>query len=313
MKRRLLYILLVCSLVFPIGAQKTSDAELQDTIKRAAEGWARYLETFRDLISDERRSFEVYRENGSVRRRRTVESTFIVYRLSTDDSRIVEFRHITAVDGKKQGRADRRSQEFFEQLTKASSSAEELGRIRKESFRHDEIEIEGYTLNQGVPLSEKLKEVIEFKFVKNEIVDGKEVIIVDYQQTRPSADIRISTSSDKQEKSGLVDVDIDTAITQPLEPRMRGRLWLDKKTYQIRREVRELTAQPEGFTEPLVVLRADFSYKESDYGILTPSQIIVEFYKLQPKRQKATLDVRTVMEYSRFTNPDVEVRSAEVK
>lgn len=313
MGRYLISVLVVCCVGLAAIGQPPQEDDLRAIIARAAEESANYQQTFRNLIADEKRIFETFRENGSIKRRRTVESNFIVYQLSTDDKRIVEYRHITGVDGRKFEKADHRAQEFFERLAKAGTSSEELDRIRKESFRHDEIEIEGYTLFQGVPLAESLKGVIEFKILGVEQEDGGEVILIRYQQTRSSPYVRVSRAGDKETNASLVDIDIEEPSKEPMNARLRGNLWLDRSTLKIRQEIRELTIQPAGFEQPLVISRTEFHYRGSDFGILTPSKIRTELYKPHLKRKTASLDIRAVMEYSRFTNPDVEVRSAEVK
>lgn len=309
-----IYIILSLALiVVPVNAQSKTETDVLQTIEKAAERSKEYVASFRNLISEELRTFEALREDGSVRRRRTVGSTFIVYQLSSDDNRMVEYRHITSVDGKPIGKADVRAKEFFEKLTRAASSKDEIDQIRKESFRRDEFEIEGFTLFQGVPLAEDFREIMEFKLVKHDEIEGRSVFVITYQQINPSENVRIYDTQDKNAKDVLVDVAVDTDTRVPLNPRLRGTLWIDVETHHIRREIREMTAQPNGFPAPVVVTRSDFTYSESEFTIFTPTRIKVEVFTLQIKKKRAIPDVRATMEYTRFTNPDVEVRSADVK
>jgi hypothetical protein len=66
---------------------------------------------------------------------------------------------------------------------------------------------------------------------------------------------------------------------------LRGKLWIDAKTFQIRREEQELTVQAQ---EPVIVLSSIFEYQSSDYGLLVPKRIFVTFYDL--KNKKATVN-----------------------
>ncbi|QYO66229.1 hypothetical protein [Leptolyngbya sp. 7M] len=309
-----IYIILsVAFIVVPINAQSKTETDVLEVIKKAAERSKEYVASFRNLISEELRTFEVLREDGSVRRRRTVGSTFIVYQLSSDDDRMMEYRHITSVDGKPIGKADVRAKDFFEKLSRAASSKDEIEQIRKESFRRDEFEIEGYTLFQGIPLAENFREIMEFKFLKHDEIEGKPVLVVFYQQINPSENVRIYDTQDKRAKDVLVDVAVDTDTRVPLNPRLRGTLWIDAATHHILREIREMTAQPNGFPAPVIVTRSDFTYSESEFAIFTPAKIMVEVFTLQIKKKRVIPDVRANMEYTRFTNPDVEVRSGDVK
>src|SRR5688500_9442587 len=60
-----------------------------------------YVEEFKNLIADEKKTFEIFDKKGEVKKRRTVESTFLVYPLSKAEGEVAEFRNIIAVDGKK--------------------------------------------------------------------------------------------------------------------------------------------------------------------------------------------------------------------
>ena len=68
-----------------------------------------YLAKFRDLLAEERKTFEFYGSNGRVRKTRVVESNFIVYELG-GEGKAAEYRHVLRVDGKPVEKADVRSE-----------------------------------------------------------------------------------------------------------------------------------------------------------------------------------------------------------
>ncbi len=310
MKKTLIILLLVLFTAESAFAQKPDMAEI---LTKASERSADYIETFRNLIANEARTVVTLRSNGTVRRQKSIDSTFIVYQLASDDKKVVEFRHITAVDGKKQGNADRRAQEFFEKLSASENSKVELDRIRKESFRHDDLIVDGYTLFQGVPLFENLREKIAFEFIGREAVNGRDTISIRYVQSESSPYIRFSGKDEPGGNDSVVDVDVDEQRSETLRPRLRGTLWLDANTFDIVKEVREITAQPSGVNEPIVISRAEFEYVPSEFGIFTPSIIKVSLNKLQKDRRSALPEGIVTLKYGKFSNPDVEVRSAEIK
>src|SRR5687767_15086830 len=120
------------------GQQPPPPLAVDEIVRRAAEQTPVYVDAFKNLLSEETKTFEIYDRDGNVRKRRVVRSTFIVYQLSKDEKRIVEYRNVTAVDGKPLSQIDARAEEFFEKLVKVESSAKELERIESESQRYDE-------------------------------------------------------------------------------------------------------------------------------------------------------------------------------
>lgn len=79
------------------------------------------------------------------------------------------------------------------------------------------------------------------------------------------------------------------------------------------KEIRETTVKPADFPLPVVISRTTSEYRSSEFGILTPAKITQELSRLDRKRKIAVADITAVFEYSAFTKPDVEVRSAQVK
>ncbi|MEP7075872.1 MAG: hypothetical protein ABI878_08675, partial [Acidobacteriota bacterium] len=113
-------------------------------------------------------------------------------------------------------------------------------------------------------------------------------------------------------KSGF-DYEIDTDSNKELNGRLRGTLWIDVSTFQIRGEHRELTVQPDGVGKPMPVIVNDFEFQSSDFGILTPKRITHIQSRLMDKGQEAAKEIRLTLDYANFSRPDVEVKSSEVK
>ena len=279
-----------------------------------ADGQTRiYLETFKNLLSEETKTFEIYDKRGEVKKRRSVVSTFIVYPLSKDENQITEFRSVISVDGKALEKTDQRAQEFFEQIVKVESSKKELERLQKESSRYDQdIYISGLTLFQSIALSRDLRSLFEFNIESTEQIDGSEVFLVAYRQTKQSPYITINSEAERDggKLTQNFDVEIDKKVD--LNERMRGKLWIDADTFQIRREQREMTIQPEGFTSPLIVVEDNFEFQNSDFGILTPKKVTHLQNRVKIKDKTAIKEIKVVFDYEKFTKPDVEVQG-EVK
>ena len=95
---------------------------------------------------------------------------------------------------------------------------------------------------------------------------------------------------------------------------LRGKLWIDAKTFQIRREEQELTTQT---IQPIVVISNVFDYQTSDYGILVPKHITLTIFNVKKekdgKKYYAVKDTNLGFDYSKFrqTNVDVKILDEE--
>ena len=74
-----------------------------------------------------------------------------------------------------------------------------------------------------------------------------------------------------------------------------------------------MTVQPEGFSRPVVGVSNEFEYQNSEFGILTAKRITYTTYRIDSKNGTSMPEDRAVLEYEKFTRPDVEVKSSEVK
>jgi hypothetical protein len=307
---------LIFLFVFAIGVypQTTLSPPVTDIVERASAQTKAYIETFKNLLADETKTFEVYDKNGEVKKRRVVRSSFIVYQFTKDRERLNEYRNVVSVDGKPVGNADKRAQDFFEQIQNVESSQIELRKLQDESLRYDQdLAITGLTLFQSLALDQALRPYFAYKLEGEENLNEHPVFVVSYLQTRESPDIRVNAGDSRPPGRNAQDYDIDSDKDVPLNGRLRGRLWIDTQTFQVWKEHRELTVQPEGFDRPAAVIENEFEYQPSEFGILTPRLISHTQYRVRVKDRQVVKEAKVTFEYSKFSKPDVEVKSGEIK
>ncbi|MDM7923345.1 MAG: hypothetical protein QUS14_13695 [Pyrinomonadaceae bacterium] len=287
---------------------------VEDVLKSASAERNRYVEVFQNLLAMETKTFEVFDKDGEVKKRRVVRSNLIVFRLENASDRVVEFRNVVEIDGKPIGDRDERVRTFFEKLSKSKTSENELERIEDESFRYDpDLRISGLTLFQGVALAENIRPAVRFELAGRENIGGNECLVLDYQQTTGSEFIRVNRGNSPHPTKASLSFEIEGKPNELLEERIRGKLWLDAATLQIRKELREVTVKPRDFPGPVVISRTTAVYRDSEFGILTPEKLVNEILSLDRKRYISRRDITATFEYSGFTKPDVEIKSAEVK
>lgn len=295
-----------------VNAQMPVQLSVDEIVERAANQSNVYVETFKNLLSEEKKTFEIFDKKGGVKKRRTVRSTFIVYQLLKDEGQIAEFRNVISVDEKRLENTDERAKDFFEKVVASASSQAELDRIRDESSRFDEdFAISGLTLFQAIPFSGSLRKSFKFVLLGKESGPSGDVFVVGYHQIGTNPAITIS-SSRTTNASHNYDIEIDDDEVE-LNPRVRGQLWIDASTFNVRREIRNRTIQPAGYEKPMVVAENSFEYAESNFGVLLPRKITHLQYRVRLEDREALKDTRVEFEYGNFTKPDVEVKSAEVK
>ncbi len=282
----------------------------ETVVKKAAAQTVVYEEEFKNLLATETKTFQQFDKNGVVKKQSVIESNFIVYQSLRDKNVISEFRNIVKVDGKSVSNKDRTPDEFFLQIQKTNSVEKELERVQKESSRYDKnLEIQGLTLLQAPILSENLRPYFDFQIIGSENIQGNETIIISYQQKRKSPFISINEKDTKSNELSLnFKLDVP-GFVKKAGVFLRGKLWVDAKTYQLWKEERELTAQTK---IPLVILKTDFEYQPSDFGILVPKQIGLSEYLIKSgskKDEPTTIkagDIKFI--YSKFSKADVEVK-----
>jgi hypothetical protein len=272
----------------PPASDAAAPAELID---RAAARKREYIERFKDLTAEETQRVEEFGEAG-VERRREVVSDLIIYQSQLDSSSMVEYRNVRMVDGKAVAGRDRRVERLFGRLAKADSIKKELERIARESKRYDlHYSVYNHTLDQGWPLNENLRPSFRFTVTGGGRIDGHDVIEVRYEQVSQNPDLNFKLSSLPARLKGA-------------EPLHRGRLWLDRDTARLRREERELTIRHPLLATPLTLMKYEFSYADSRFGILTPARITISTYNrgrdLPGGGAELSLGGRVVFEYREF-------------
>jgi len=294
----------------PTAASSPSPMSLETVLAEAEKQTLNYREVFNNLLATETKTFEKYDKNGDLKNRTIVESLFFVYQSSKDEKTSSELRNVVKVDDKlvpdSQARADR----FLGELQKTKTVENELEKIQDEGSRYDKtLKISGLTLYEAIALSPNLRPSFEFKLLGNENYQGNEVFIVSYQQTKKSPFITIN---EKQSKDRGLKANFDASLPGSLKKTdvfLRGKLWIDAKTFQIWREERQLAVQT---AEPIVTMETIFEYQPSEYGIFVPKQIslLENSIKKNSKDDQygAVKNSRVTFDYSKFRKSEVDVQ-----
>lgn len=286
---------------------------VEEIVKKADIQRLAYVAEFRNLLSEETKTFEEFNKKGEPKNQRSVKSIFVIYQLSKDENQIAEYRNVVAVDGKPVEKTEQRAQDFFERIAQVESTQKELQRIQDESSRFDgDISIEGFTLFQSAPLAENLRPFFEFTLEGQETIDGSTVHRIAYRQIRDSPYVLVNSKNDGEKGKLTLNYSAEVKENENLNQRLNGKLWIDAETFQTRREIRTLSVKPKDFETPTILAENLFEYQKSDFGILTPRKITYTEYRLN-KNQPAAKQIRVTFDYEKFTKPDVDVKSSEVK
>jgi hypothetical protein len=308
MLRRILYLLVLLSLTNTgpsFGQQPSypqpSSAELEELVRRARLGVSEYKAKFKDLTADEEQKVEEYDGEGKLKRQQRIVSDLIIYQSQLDTSLMTEYRYVREVDGVAVAKREERLVNLFKRLAKADSVKKELDRISSESQRYaHRYSMYGLTLDQGELLAENLRSSFQYTDAGRERVNGREVIVLKYQQIAQSPHITFKLSLPSALKGA--------------EPLYRGRLWLDAETSQIWREEREATLRHSSWDQPLILWRFEFEYAGSGFGILTPRRIVWSSYDKgragANNLPELSLGGRVTFEYGSFRRFDVNTPDA---
>jgi hypothetical protein len=311
MLKRMLILLALLTLTNtsqPFGQQLTgpnlTPAEFKELIRLSNLRINEYRDKFKDLTADEEQEIEEYNGEGQLKRQRRIISDLIIYQSQLDPSSMSEYRNVRLVDGRTVAKREERLVNLFNRLAKADSVKKELDRINRESRRYDlDYSSHGFTLNEGLLLSENLLPFFRFTAAGREQINGRDVIVLQYQQIAYNSDLEFKLTSLPNALKGS-------------ETRYRGRLWLDTETTQLWREERELTLQHPSLREPLILMRFEFEYASSSFGILTPQRIVFSTYNQgrtgSGKVPELRLGGKVTYKYSGFrrfsvSSPDVSV------
>lgn len=304
-------ILLSAAFVFTqTPPENTSEtASLEKILNETEKQTANYREAFKNLLAVETKTFERFDKNEEVKDRTTIDSNFFVYQSAKNDKVSSELRNVIRVDGKPVQNSGERADRFLAELQKAQTVESELEKIQNEGNRFDKTwEISGLTLNQGIFLGEKLRPYFEYKLLGRENLDGREFYLVSYRQTRKSPEILINEKPPKgKHVETIFDADIPNSLKKS-DVFFLGKIWIDAKTFQIRREERDLTVRS---SNPLVLIRTVFEYAPSEFEILVPKKITFTEHQLKKNSRSgdysAMRNTRVDFAYSQFKKSDTEV------
>jgi hypothetical protein len=297
-----------------LPAPASTPASLETILAEAEKQALFYQETFKNLLADEKKTFERFNKNGEVRQQTVVESILLIYQSPKDQNVSTELRNVLRVDGKNLPDSQRRSDLLFAELQKTSTVEKELEKIQNESLRYDKtLEINGLTVSEALVLSEKLRPFFDFTPAGTENFEGREVYVVNYRQTRKSP--YISADAKRQTADALsfnlTGFDIPKNLRNS-DVLMRGKLWIDAQTFQIWREEREVTV---GAPNPVVLLATTLEYQPSEYEILVPKRISLTANELRrnskANQYTAVNDTRVTFDYSKFRKTETDVKIIE--
>jgi uncharacterized LabA/DUF88 family protein len=310
MSKRIVYLLTVFFLfgTGPSFAQQPEQpggepAQLKDIIHRATQRKNEYKIRFKDLTAEEEQSVEEYDGQGKLKKQRRISSDLIIYQSQLDSTMMVEYRDVKSIDGVAIAKREARLVSLVNKSAKADSVKKELERINRESSRYDlQTSVSGLTLNQGLPLDENARASFQFKLAGREPVNGKDAVVISYQQVAPIPGTTFKFSS--------------ASALKGAEPFYRGRLWLDAETAQLRREERELTLRIPSLSHPLTWMKYELEYSDSRFGFLTPQRIVVSTYSRgrtgADNAPELLLGGKVTFQYGAFSRFDVDVPDASV-
>ena len=237
--------------------------DLDGLITRVASAAKQYAMVFHDLVAEETMLLEVFDQSGRVTKRREISSDLVVY-TSRDSTDTAEYRDVRAVDGKP---VEKRSERALDLLTRASRSAstkKELDLINREGQRYDiGFHFSGMTIGQPGIWFEK-REAFRIESAGRAQLGGHEVVVLDYQEIDQK---HLHSDAEFYKRNGF-----SLSV-------MRGRLWIDAATSQLRQQRFELGAVHPLLVEPVIIFRQEATYTESRFGILVPERVMYEGYE----------------------------------
>lgn len=297
-----LVFIFVCSI---FATAQTAD--LETVLSEAQKQTDFYRETFRNLIAEETKTFEEFDKNGIPDKKTVVKSNFLVYQSGKDAKTTSELRNVIDVNGKPVTDSQKRSEELFAELAKASTLEKELKELEKESLRFDKTWIiNGLTLNEGLVLHPNLRSSFDFKLVGTENLPESSFYVVSYRQNKPNPNIIIN---------GKPPVNSDLFLSFQFDiPKshkkndliLEGKMWLDAKTFQILREERNIVNKT---GEAKILHSTNLEYAPSEYGIYVPKTFVMTFFDAKKQDNIYTMIKNAIVsfDYSNFRKTETDV------
>jgi hypothetical protein len=293
-----------------VFAQNTTVPPLETILTESQKQSENYRETFKNLLADEFKTFEEFDKKGNSDGKTVVKSSFLVYQSGKSANSTNELRNILEVNGKPIPDSQKRGEEFLAELDKQTTLESELKKLQKESSKYDKTWlVYGLTLNQAIAIAPNLRPAFDYQFVGTENIGGNTVYVVSYRQKTKSPFITVNEKGNSKPAELSVNFNIDIpGDLKKTERFLRGKLWIDAKTYQIWREERELIART---SDPVMLVSNNFEYQPSDFGILVPKTISLTIFtakKEKDDKYSSFKDSTVSFEYSKFRKTNVEVR-----
>jgi hypothetical protein len=233
-------------------------------VTRVANAEKEYEKVFRNLVAEETKDEQLFDQSGAIKKQRKIVSDLLVYQSSHDITETTEYLDVREVDGKAVGKRSKRVLDLLSKASKASSMQSELQAINRESSRYDlAYTLRGLTIGQPGMWFEK-REAFHLEWAGGEQIDGHDVVVIDYRDNMPN---RGDFTKQWLEGNGVA-----SSV-------MRGRMWIDTATAQLRRDRWELTGIHPAFQEPVTLIRRESVYIESRFGILVPQRVVIEFFE----------------------------------
>ena len=171
------------------------------------------------------------------------------------------------------------------------------------------LDISGFTLYQRRFCSRLLRRFSTFN-ARKEISAAQKLSSLSINKRRQSV-----IAGNDDETNTILSVELSTDEND-LNGHFRGKIWIDALTFQVLREVREVTVRPKNLADPVVAFLTEFEYQPSELGTVVPKKIVVQDYALKikgkDKQSAVNLKTKLTFEYTKFTKSDVEIKG-EVK
>lgn len=289
---------------------QTPTPNVETIVAEAAKQTLAYREAFKNLLATETKTFEKYDKTGAPKDSSTVESNFFVYQSSKNENVSSELRNVVKTDDRAVPDSQARADRFLGELQKEKTLEKELEKIQNEGSRYDKtLKISGLTLFQAIALADNLRGVFDFKLLGAETYQGSDVFVVSYQQTKRSPFITVGGKPSKEggTKANFFDVSVPGSLKKT-DVFLRGKLWIDAKSFRLLREEQQLAVQT---ATPIVALETIFEYAPSEYEILVPKRIVLTEYVVKKSKDgdyEARKNTRVTFDYSKFRKSETDVQ-----
>ena len=289
---------------------KSQDAlstdELENLLLKAENQSQNYSKTFQNLSAEETKTISNFKRDGSLDEKRVVKSIFVVYQ-SPNAVYTQEFRNVLEYNSKNVSRSDNETADFFQKLAKADTTDAEVKKLRNESLRYDGSRISwGMTLSQSRPFSENLRASFKFHVAGKEKIEGRDVWVIEYEQTTASPYILSNPIGKEEQPKGATRYDMPVSDAfRPTNPLMKGVIRLDAETGQIWRNQFKVILHPTKLSRPVEGNEIIYEYQSSAFGILTPKKFVIKSYRIKGKNDKDLTvkpDSEIVYEYAKFSD-----------